>query len=101
MDIWHSASGSHEYIDTGWIGRFLDNECKSASEAFELNHELSLALKGKELSGIAAYNLKALHNKLRSPFYDQLVSAVQNNLPTDGSEDFWTTNAKAQARLLS
>src|SRR5688500_3030201 len=24
MDIWHSASNSNEYVNTGWLGRYLD-----------------------------------------------------------------------------
>ena len=28
MDIWHSASDSKEYLNTGWLGRYLDAQCK-------------------------------------------------------------------------
>ena len=27
MDIWQTASGSDEYKDNGWIGRYLDSLC--------------------------------------------------------------------------
>jgi uncharacterized protein (DUF1501 family) len=27
MDIWHSASNSNEYVNSGWIGRYLDAQC--------------------------------------------------------------------------
>jgi len=44
MDIWHSASGSKEIIKTGWLGRYLDSNCKHAHEALEIEGVLSLAL---------------------------------------------------------
>ena len=28
MDIWHSASNAQDYWSTGWIGRYLDAQCK-------------------------------------------------------------------------
>ena len=28
MDIWQTASGSEEFLSTGWLGRYLDNECE-------------------------------------------------------------------------
>ena len=27
MDIWQSASASNEYLNTGWLGRYLDAQC--------------------------------------------------------------------------
>ncbi len=27
MEIWETASGSDRYLHTGWLGRFLDNDC--------------------------------------------------------------------------
>ncbi len=27
MDIWQSGSSSNEYVNTGWIGRYLDAQC--------------------------------------------------------------------------
>ena len=51
MDIWHSASESNEYVNTGWLGRYLDAQCKGCdkpTQAMELDDVLSLALKGEE-----------------------------------------------------
>src|SRR5690606_17455966 len=28
MDIWQTASDSDQYLSTGWIGRYLDSNCK-------------------------------------------------------------------------
>lgn len=30
MEIWESASEADDYLSTGWIGRFLDNQCAGA-----------------------------------------------------------------------
>jgi hypothetical protein len=48
MDIWQSASRSDEFLDTGWLGRFLDEECyrcEHPTQALEVDDMLSLALK--------------------------------------------------------
>lgn len=56
MDIWHSASSSHEYWNTGWLGRYLDSNCADCTtpyHAIELDDSLSLALKGAQRAGFA------------------------------------------------
>src|SRR6187431_274841 len=56
MDIWHSASNSNEYVNTGWVGRYLDAQCKGCdkpTQALELDDLLSLALKGGNNNGLA------------------------------------------------
>ncbi len=56
MDIWHSASSSHEYWNTGWLGRYLDSNCAGCAlpyHAIELDDSLSLALKGAQRTGFA------------------------------------------------
>lgn len=56
MDIWHSGSGSDEYLSTGWLGRYLDNQCSGCDQAhaaIEVDDSLSLALKGGQRSGFA------------------------------------------------
>ncbi|MBK8041563.1 MAG: DUF1501 domain-containing protein [Haliscomenobacter sp.] len=56
MDIWHSASSSQEYWNTGWLGRYLDSNCAGCAtpyHAIELDDYLSLALKGAQRTGFA------------------------------------------------
>jgi len=56
MDIWHTGSESKEYWTTGWLGRYLDAQCKGCDKptyALELDDTLSLALKGEEAKAIA------------------------------------------------
>jgi len=63
MDIWHSASGSDNYISTGWIGRYLDAQCPDCKSynAIEVDDTLSLALKGEFQKGLAVANPNLLH----------------------------------------
>ena len=63
MDIWHTASGSDEYLSSGWIGRYLDNNCDGCStpyHALEVDDSLSLALKGFDRNGFAMSDPKSL-----------------------------------------
>jgi len=56
MDIWQTAANSDEYTTTGWIGRYLDAQCKGCDKptgALEIDDILSLALKGVDNNGIA------------------------------------------------
>ena len=73
MDIWQSASASSEYIDTGWIGRYLDSSCQScpSHKAIELDDTLSLALKGDQLKGMAMKDVSKLYRGVhREQFRD-------------------------------
>ncbi|HJT74825.1 MAG TPA: DUF1501 domain-containing protein, partial [Chitinophaga sp.] len=56
MDIWQSASGSSETWTDGWIGRYLDEQCKGCDkpvQALEIDDTLSLAMKGNDIKGLA------------------------------------------------
>ncbi len=71
MDIWHSASESNEYVNTGWLGRYLDAQCKGCdkpTQAMELDDVLSLALKGEENKGLAFKDPKKLYNTSNGRF---------------------------------
>lgn len=64
-DIWQSASASNEYLQSGWIGRYLDSNCDGSCSrphaAIELDDTLSLALKGELKNGMAFNNPKDLY----------------------------------------
>ncbi|MVT06664.1 DUF1501 domain-containing protein [Chitinophaga tropicalis] len=56
MDIWQSASSSSETWTDGWIGRYLDAQCKGCDkpvQALEIDDTLSLAMKGIDIKGLA------------------------------------------------
>ena len=71
MDIWQSASDSDKYLTTGWLGRYLDAQCKGCDEptqAMELDDVLSLALKGEDNKGLAFKDPKKLYNTSNGKF---------------------------------
>jgi uncharacterized protein (DUF1501 family) len=71
MDIWQSASESNQYVNTGWLGRYLDAQCKGCdkpTQAMELDDVLSLALKGEENKGLAFKDPKKLYNTSNGKF---------------------------------
>lgn len=78
MDIWHTAGNADTYLNSGWIGRYLDSICQSchtAHRAIEVDDTLSLALKGKSVKGMAIKNpgklYRAVHNKFFNAIADQ------------------------------
>ena len=78
MDIWQSASDSKEYITTGWLGRYLDAQCKGCdkpTQAVEIDDVLSLALKGTDKSGLAFKDPRKLYNTSNERFYKEINKA--------------------------
>ncbi|MBT30573.1 MAG: twin-arginine translocation pathway signal [Thalassobius sp.] len=72
MDIWQTASGSDEYLNEGWIGRYLDSQCSGCDKpyhAIEADDTLSLAMKGKNNTGLALTNA----NKFKQMLNEQDV----------------------------
>jgi uncharacterized protein (DUF1501 family) len=75
MDIWETASDANEFLNTGWIGRYLDSSCEECNNpylALDLSEPLSLALKGTSKKGIAVNNPKQLYNQTLGPFFKEL-----------------------------
>jgi uncharacterized protein (DUF1501 family) len=95
MDIWHTASDSNQYMQTGWLGRFLDSHCEGgcpAHAAIEFDDTLSLALKGERVKGLS----------IKAP--DQLLNAAQNKIVTrinELSHSTGTANLSYLYRTLS
>ena len=80
MDIWQSASNSNEYLNTGWIGRYLDSECpvcKNSYNAIEVDDTLSIALKGKTKNGIAAQSPDRFYFTSAEKFFSDLSDNYQ------------------------
>ncbi len=75
MDIWQTGSKAEEFLSTGWLGRYLDQQQSSPHHALELSDTLSLALKGKKARGFATNNLRQLRNNTKSP----LLRAIANH----------------------
>jgi uncharacterized protein (DUF1501 family) len=75
MDIWHSASQSNEYLNTGWVGRYLDaqcNGCDKPTQALEIDDVLSLAMKGETMKGLALKDPKRLYGTANEKFFKEL-----------------------------
>lgn len=75
MDIWHSAGKSSEYLETGWLGRFLDEECyrcEHPTQALEVDDMLSLALKGENNKAFAFKDPKRLYQTSQEKYFKSL-----------------------------
>ena len=78
MDIWQTASASSEYLYTGWLGRYLDAQCKGCdkpTQAVEIDDVLSLALKGNEKNGLAFTDPRRFYSSSNEKFYKDINSA--------------------------
>jgi uncharacterized protein (DUF1501 family) len=86
MDIWHSASNSNEYANTGWIGRYLDAQCPPVpdgtfrrgkgcdkpTQAVEIDDILSLALKGEINNGLAFKDPRKLYSISNEKYFKDI-----------------------------
>ncbi|MBF8457026.1 DUF1501 domain-containing protein [Kaistella sp. G5-32] len=75
MDIWQSASKSDEFLNTGWVGRYLDEACYNCdhpTQALEIDDMLSLALKGKEKKAFAFKDPKRLNQTSQEKYFKSL-----------------------------
>ncbi len=80
MDIWQSASDSSEYVHTGWLGRYLDAQCKGCdkpTQALEIDDVLSLALKGNDKNGLAFTDPRRLYSSSNEKFYKDINAGHQ------------------------
>ena len=80
MDIWHTASSSNAYWQTGWIGRYLDHHCEGCAPAYhavEVDDTLSLAMKGKQQSGFAMSTPQQLRKTTKNPFLAKIANDYQ------------------------
>lgn len=71
MDIWHSASGSDEFLNDGWLGRWAENQSLPVP-AIDVNGSLSLALKAEKSNALAISNVQSLRRTNK----DKLIQAV-------------------------
>ena len=76
MDIWHTASQSNQYWSNGWVGRYLDAQCKGCdkpTQAIEIDDVLSLALKGENIKGIAVKDPRRLYGTANEKFFRDVM----------------------------
>ncbi len=85
MDIWQSGVNSNEYVNTGWLGRYLDAQCNGCSkltQALEVDDILSLALKGENNKGLAVKDPKRLFNTSHSKYFKDINADHQKGEET-------------------
>lgn len=86
MDIWQTGSNSNQYLSTGWIGRYLDSNCKACQfpyNAIEVDDSLSLAMKGMINKGIALKDPATLLRNASEPFFTEMIKNDQAHLNED------------------
>ncbi|MBO6879512.1 DUF1501 domain-containing protein [Winogradskyella sp.] len=74
MDIWQTASDSDEYLQSGWLGRYLDAHGKKPYNAIEMDEQLSLAMKGEHFNGIATNDYKVLYRTAKDPYFKNVLN---------------------------
>lgn len=78
IDIWQTATDSDKYLQTGWVGRYLDNYAENSYAAIEIDDTLSLAMKGEKLNGMATQNPKLLYNLAKDPYFKNINNHVND-----------------------
>ena len=78
MDIWQSASKSDEFLETGWVGRYLDEACYNCdhpTQALEIDDMRSLALKGENKKAFAFKDPQRLYQTSQEKYFKSLSDA--------------------------
>ncbi len=96
MDIWHSASKSNEYVNTGWLGRYLDAQCKGCdkpTQALEIDDVLSMALKGEKVKGLAMKDPRRLFNTANEKYFKEVSAQHKTHSDEEPVEYLYKTLA--------
>ncbi|MBV8255194.1 MAG: DUF1501 domain-containing protein [Chitinophaga sp.] len=91
MDIWHSGSQANELWSDGWIGRYLDAQCKGCdkpTQALEIDDTLSLALKGEYSKGLALTDPNRLLGTSNNPFFKDLLKQRPQEMDDHHNVDY-------------
>ncbi|CAI8201002.1 MAG: Uncharacterised protein [Formosa sp. Hel1_33_131] len=72
-DIWHTASSAGAYLDSGWMGRYIDQYGKKPYSGIEVDDSLSLILKGTTINGVATKDAKKMFNNAKTPFFSKVL----------------------------
>jgi len=77
MDIWQTASDSREYLQTGWLGRYLDAQCSGCdhpTQALEIDDVVSMALKGDKIRGMALKDPRRLYQISNDRYFRDILA---------------------------
>lgn len=108
QEIWQTATSSNQYLNEGWLGRYLDLQCKDHQPTAGINLDSidNLALKGVEPNAITVkdpnrFKIKTdreesvkLSNNPQLDFVRKIANSV-----TEGAEDIQKALAKSTAEM--
>lgn len=106
QEIWQTASNPNQYLNEGWLGRYLDLQCKEhqPTAGINLDNIDNLALKGNEPNAITVKDPNRF--KIRTD-NDETIKLSDNpqldfvrkiaNSVTEGSEEIQKALAKSTA----
>lgn len=108
QEIWQTATGSNQYLNEGWLGRYLDLQCKDHQPTAGINLDAidNLALKGLEPNAITVkdpnrFKLKSdreesvkLSNNPQLDFVRKIANSV-----TEGADDIQKALAKSTSDM--
>jgi uncharacterized protein (DUF1501 family) len=104
QEIWQTATDSNKYLNEGWLGRYLDLQCKDHQPTAGINLDSidNLALKGVEPNAITVKdpnrfkvrNDKEENVKLSDNPQLDFVRKISNSV-TEGSDDIQKALAKS------
>lgn len=104
QEIWQTASASNEYLSSGWLGRYLDLQCKEHQPTAGVNFDSidNLSLKGNEPNSITVkdpnrFKIKSDNDetvKLSDNPQLDFVRKIANSV-SEGSDDIQKALAKS------
>ncbi len=70
QEIWQTGSASNQYLQTGWLGRYLDIQCDDILPTAAMNVDRidNLALKGLEPNNITVRDVNKFRTKLETNY---------------------------------
>ena len=108
QEIWQTASDSNKYVSDGWLGRYLDLQCKEHQPTAGVNFDNidNLALKGNEPNSITVkdpnrFKIKNSNDdvaKLSDNPQLDFVRKIANSV-SEGSDDIQKALAKSTAEI--
>jgi len=105
MDIWQTASNSNEFLNTGWVGRYLDAECKDCANSYraiEADETLSLVMKGENKTGMAFQDAEKLYALANKKIYQDFEKLTRHGKQNESLDYLYKTLAEAtsNAKLI-
>lgn len=108
QEIWQTASPSNQYLSNGWLGRYLDLQCKEHEPTAGVNFDSidTLSLKGNEPNSITIkdpnrFKLNKTNDegvKLSDNPQLDFVRKIANSV-TEGSDDIQKALAKSTSEI--